>query len=300
MNWQPAKKQNDYVQTRNKNFSPPTVNQVLQNAQKMIGPISESPRLDAQVLLAKIMKNSRTWLVAHPKSRLGAQEDVQYRRLVARRAHGEPLPYILGTWEFFGRRFQINPSVLIPRAETEHLVEEALGLLRNNRSVQKVLEVGTGSGCIAVSLLLEMRSLGVVATDISLQALRTAAQNIVNHAIGDRIDLVQTDLFSGIRGQFDLVCANLPYIPRKVLNNLQVGRWEPRLALDGGEDGFIYLRRFIAEVAKVLAPGGSVVLEIGEGQDEEVRSMIHLGFPRAPVRISKDLAGHNRVVVFET
>ena len=293
------KKQNDYVHPRNKIIPSKTVSEVLGHAQQMIGKVSETPALDVQVLLAKIMNNSRTWVVAHSDSKLTAHEEKQFQQVIARRAHGEPLPYILGSWEFFGRRFRVNSSVLIPRAETEHLVEEALALLDASRGTQRVLELGTGSGCVAISLLLEMRNIHMIATDISSQALKTAAQNIKEFGVGDRIDLVQMDLFSGLHAQFDLICANLPYIPSNILDDLRVGRWEPRVALNGGENGLKVLRKFVTNVAQMLTPGGRVVLEIEESQDIEFQSMIHSEFPDSSLTIIKDLAGHNRIVVFE-
>ncbi len=261
--------------------------------------VSESPILDAQVLLADVMRKSRTWLLSHPDTQLDPDQMETYLAAIRRCSRGMPLPYILGWWEFYGRRFQVTEAVLIPRPETEHLVEAALDYLKDHTADSRVVDVGTGSGCIAVSLALEQPDLHVIATDISLDALKVAWQNAVLFEVAGRIHLVQADLIAPLTPPFDLVCANLPYIPTSTLELLEVGKKEPFEALDGGDDGLVILRRLLEDLPGKLSPTGRILLEIESTIGDEVLKLATMRFPNLTCRILKDLSGLDRILVVD-
>ena len=207
---------------------------------------------------------------------------------------GVPLPYILGHWDFFGRSFKITPDVLIPRPETELLVELALhSIVDQHQAV--IVDVGTGSGAIAVSLAAELPEANITALDYSLSALKVAQLNAKLHT-QYQIHFVQSDLLTPFRVQFDLICANLPYVPRERLNSLSVSRWEPRLALDGGESGLDVILKLLHQAQTRLAPGGKVLLEIESSLGENALTASRTVFPDAHTTCHKDLAGHDRVI----
>ena len=211
---------------------------------------------------------------------------------------GTALPHILGKWEFYGRTFQLSPAVLIPRPETERVVEAALELAGGMDTSPSILEVGTGSGCIAISLALELPAVELVATDLSRGALQIARLNAEAHGVSDRIGLVQADLLDGVAGRFDIVCANLPYVrTTEIVGPLTR---EPRLALDGGPDGLQLIRRMVRELPGRLAPGGGTVLEIDPRQAEQVVRLAQENLPGSTSVVLPDLAGRDRGVVIRT
>ncbi len=265
-------------------------------ARRTLAGISETPTLDTQLVLADLLGRSRSWVLAHPEFCLGPGEDRAFADALARLADGEPLPYVLGWWEFYGRRFLVTPAVLIPRPETELLVERALGAIRSDPRPEKVIEVGTGSGCVAVSLAAEVPGLKVIATDISGMALEVCRENAHRHGVGDQIDLVQADLLGPLSGPLDLILANLPYIPSPDLGSLSVSRREPGLALDGGADGLDFLRRILGQVRQAAVTGGVVLLEIGAGQGSTAIAAANSAFPSAAARVIPDLAGRDRLL----
>lgn len=266
--------------------------------------LSPTASLDAQVLLAHILGKTRAWVLAHPDAELGEEQVIQLEQASARLGTGEPLPYILGSWEFFGLEFAVTPDVLIPRPETELLVEHALSWLRARPERRRAADVGTGSGCIAIGLASQIPDLQVIATDISPSALWVAKQNTLRYGLEQRIHLVQANLFAGFRPaynmQFDLICANLPYIPERTLETLSVSQWEPRLALCGGDDGLDLIRRLLMEVPGNLSPGGMLLLEIEFSLGQAVVSLTRSVLPYASVSVLPDLAGHDRLVVCQT
>ena len=205
---------------------------------------SETPNLDAQWLLARVMERSSAWVLAHPEAALTSEHNAALEKMIARLEDGIPLPYVLGRWEFFGREFVVTPDVLIPRPETELLVERAIAWLQEHPDARHAADVGTGSGCIAVALAADIHDLQVVASDISAEALKIARQNAVNNGVEQRVEFRLCDLFPP-EAVFDLIIANLPYVPTQVLQALPIFGREPALALDGGTDGLAIIRRLL-------------------------------------------------------
>jgi release factor glutamine methyltransferase len=260
--------------------------------------------LEAQVLLAHALDRPRAWLLAHPETCLTDDLLVTLQAQLEKLAEGVPLPYLTGEQEFYGISFAVTPDVLIPRPETELLVETALAWLNarsKERRVQagRAADVGTGSGCIAAALALHVPSLTLVAADRSRAALRVAQLNLQRYSLLERVWLVQSNLLAPLHGTFDLICANLPYIPTTTLGPLPVARHEPRLALDGGPDGLRLVSDLLASAPRLLAPGGLILLEIEASQGESSAHLARTAFPGAKVDILPDLAGLDRLVRVE-
>ena len=262
---------------------------------------SESPRLDAQVLLLAVLREERTVLVSHPERELATQEEQLYNQYISERALGKPVSYITGMKEFMGLEFAVNKAVLIPRPETELLVEEAVRVL--NGKAMRVLDLCTGSGAIAVSIRHFVPQAEVTATDLSEEALKVARENAERLTAGG-IRFLQGDLFEAFSNLqapgselFNLIVSNPPYIPAKVIDGLMpdVKDFEPRLALDGGTDGLDIYRRLIPQAAEHLAPGGVLLLEIGFDQGETVPDLCRQA-GLGNIAVLKDLAGLDRVV----
>lgn len=268
-------------------------------AREILEEVSETAALDAQTLLAHIVGRPRAWLLAHPGDDLTDEQARALQAALERLQAGEPLPYILGHWEFYGLDFAVSPAVLIPRPETELLIERALIWLRMHPGQRQAVDVGCGSGCIAISLAVHIPDLHLTAVDISMSALHLAQANARRHAAAERIAWMQSDLLGALTGQFNLICANLPYIPESILPSLAVARYEPRLALDGGEDGLALIRCLLDQAAARLAPDGLALLEIEASQGEAVCALAQAAFPAAHVTVLPDLAGHMRLVVVE-
>jgi release factor glutamine methyltransferase len=224
--------------------------------------------------------------------------------LVERRAGGEPLTYILGEREFYARSFVVDRRVLVPRPETEELLAAALDFAaqrrRMGRSLENIVDVGTGSGVLAVSLACELREVHVIAVDCSADALAVADVNRRRHNVAARVSLVQSDLLAAIDLSADLVVANLPYVPTHEIERLQPEvRREPRQALDGGLEGFDEYRRFFPQAADRLGPIGGLYAEIGADQGDRALTLAKKSFPGRDVTVRKDLAGHDRLVVVQ-
>jgi release factor glutamine methyltransferase len=205
------------------------------------------------------------------------------------------LPYVLGSWEFYGLDFKITPDVLIPRPETELLVGKAIDWLRAHPGQRWGADVGTGSGCIAVTLAQQVEDLRLTASDISYAALRVAKFNAWRYELMDRIHFLQVDLLPPVSKAFDLICANLPYIPTATLRTLSVSKREPSIALDGGEDGLDLIKRLLEESRHKIAPGGSMLLEIEASQGSRGKELAEKLFPEGRAQVWADLAGHERL-----
>lgn len=266
---------------------------------------SDTSELDSQVLLAHILDKSRAWVVAHPEALLTKPQLISVKKAVTRLEVGEPLPYVLGQWEFFGLNLEITPDVLIPRPETELLVERAIKWLEGSPERRTIADIGTGSGCIAVSIARNIYNAKVIATDISLPALEVARRNARKHGVQKRIDFVQCDLLPPHPDplptdlHFDLICANLPYIPTSTLRALPIYGHEPTLALDGGVDGLDIVRRLLKIAPEWLAPNGIILLEIESSQGLAAVSLAYDTFDNAEIYLHQDLAGHDRLLSVE-
>lgn len=258
--------------------------------------VSDTPALDAQALLAHVTGKSVAWLLAHPEAILERASISFLEQAAALLAGGEPLPYVLGHREFYGLDFEVTSDVLIPRPETELLVEKALAWLVDHPAAQCVADVGTGSGCIGITVAVHVPHLTVVACDRSLLALQVACRNAFRHNVSTFVHCFQGDLLSAVRTQFDLVCANLPYIPTETLAFLPVAAHEPRLALDGGFDGLDTIRRLLADAPRLLAPDGLLLLEIEAGQGAAALSLAQQSFPADDIQLFQDLGGHDRII----
>jgi release factor glutamine methyltransferase len=265
----------------------------------------QNPRLNAELLLACSLNLSREGLYVHLHDPIGEEEKKALEEMINRRLSGEPLQYILGHQEFWSTDLRVDPRVLIPRADTEFLVEQALSILSKISSVKPptVLEIGTGSGAVAIALSREVRNVFLVATDISRKALRLARQNAKENTVLERIAFIHGDLFSPFRlfeerEPFDLILSNPPYIVRSEIGNLarEVKDFEPIVALDGGEDGFDFHRKIISRCPKYLRRGGWLLLEVGQGQAREVSEMLEKTGRFGPIERIQDLSGIERVL----
>jgi release factor glutamine methyltransferase len=276
------------------------VRQSQQSAKAATGVVDEQANqelfLSAQVLLAFIFGQTRAWVLAHPEAILDQGQLFHLNSLFQQLCQGVPLPYLTGKQEFFGLDFEVTRDVLIPRPETELLVEHALEWLRGHRHSRLAADVGTGSGCIAVSLAARLTYPYWLAVDRSWRALQVAHRNASRHAVTSRVQLLNADLLMPCIGPFDLVCANLPYIPHESLRFLPLLTNEPSLALDGGEDGLELIRRLFAGVQSWLAPGGVIFLEMQFDQGDKIARIAKYNLPAAQVTIHSDLAGKPRMV----
>jgi release factor glutamine methyltransferase len=252
----------------------PNVSEILKTAAEILqaSGINE-PRREANSLLAFALGKDKTFLIAHSDYKLSGEEEKRFLESLRRRANREPLQYITGRQEFYGLDFTVTPDVLIPRPETELIVENAIEILRDTRS-PVFCEVGTGSGCISVSILHEVKAAKAVSLDISAEALKIAALNAARHRVSDRIELKVSDVFSIFTNEkFDLIASNPPYIPFGEIENLQpeVRDFEPLTALTDDKDGLSIIEKIINESPRFLKSGGYLLMEIGFGQSEKAR-----------------------------
>ena len=276
------------------------VRNVLQEIHARLSPLSDSPTLDAQVLLAHTIGKTRTWIFAHPDAHISNEQKEYLQQSVDRLALGEPLPYVLGRWEFYGLDFTVTPDVLIPRPETEILVDKAKAWLFEHPSMRFAADIGTGSGCMAISLAVHIPDLVILASDISLPALKVTQQNMIQHNVTKQVFPVAADLFPPTQKRFDLICANLPYIPIKRLRKLEIFGREPDLALDGGTHGLDLIEEILHEAPEYLIEGGRMLLEIDSSQGLIIKNIARRVFPDANVDVMNDLTGDERLVSIQT
>ena len=274
---------------------PINLHQLRNRIQKsLIAKGDESSSNTSLILLSHALQQPKTWLLAHSEYEPTPDQIQFLQTLTDQYLKGVPLPYLLGEWEFFGRKFIVTPDVLIPRPETEHLVESALDYLQSIES-PLIVDVGTGSGAIAVSLAAECPSARVIAVDLSKPAL-TIAQRNARRLGQSQVDFLQTDLLSSLHTKFNLICANLPYIPSETLDTLEVARWEPRLALDGGISGLEDIRRLLIQARSRLSTPGALLMEIDASLGSESLSTAREILPQANCSLLKDLAGRDRII----
>jgi release factor glutamine methyltransferase len=264
-----------------------------------------SAPLAAELLLMHVLQRDRTWLYAHPEFELSPKDAAAYAQLIERRSGGVPTQYLTGRQEFWGLEFEIGPGVLIPRPETEHVIEVALERLGARRAeLLRIADVGTGSGCIAISLARELPRAEIVATDISPAALDYAQRNAARHRVSNRIQFLRADLLEAAieapgraENRFDLIVSNPPYVGRNDSTNLprEVREHEPAEALFAGDDGLEIYPVLIEQGARKLAPNGILVLELGYNGAQYVGSL--LSAPHwTDLRVTRDLAGIERVI----
>ena len=267
--------------------------------------------LAAELLLLHVLGRDRTWLYAHPEEQLSSADAERFFALIARRANGEPTQHLTGKQEFWGLEFEVTPDVLIPRPETEHVIEVALDrlALRELRAGRKqtltgeglqIADIGTGSGCIAIALAKELPCATIHATDISRAALAVAQRNAVRHNVADGVRFLETNILDGVPQLLDLIASNPPYIGRREAATLmrEVRDHEPEIALYGGEEGYELYADLITQSAAKLKPGGLLVLELGHNSLPAVQPLLD-----APiwtnVAVTNDLAGIPRVIAAE-
>lgn len=283
-----------------------------EGADRLAGAGSETPRLDAELLLGHAIGVGRTAVLAHPEAPVGPDAARRYRADLERRVAGEPVAYLRGIKEFYGLALQVDARALIPRPETERLVElaeqDARRRLGLGRTPVRIVDVGTGSGAIAVALAVGLRSFGaladvdILAVDISAEALDLARENAVVHAVADRLAFELADLLPARdpTGPFDLVLANLPYVRHEAMANLpRPTRYEPAIALDGGPDGLAIIGRLLDRLEEALDDGGVAFLEIGADQGHAIVDLAGDRVPGWRCTVEPDLAGLPRVARLE-
>lgn len=278
---------------------PDTPRELLRDAGKQLAALGiDTAALDARLLLQAASGLRHEEIVAGPEMLLAPDKVARFRAFVERRRGFEPVSRILGQREFFGRRFRVTPDVLDPRADTETLIEAVLGVAKGKGPL-RILDLGTGSGAIALSLLAEMPGATAVATDLSLAALEVAKDNALALGVAGRVSFVQANWFAGVEGRYDLIVSNPPYVPLGEIAGLapDVRGFDPARALDGGPDGLEAYRRIAGTAESHLTPDGHVFLEIGADQENRVNEVfLTQGF--VPESRHFDLGGHVRCLVF--
>jgi release factor glutamine methyltransferase len=280
-----------------------SIEQLLKEAKALFAQYGiDTPKLDAEILLARVLDKPRSYLMTWPEKMPGQEQAAQFHRWTARRAASEPVAYILGDQEFYGHLFQVSPAVLIPRPETEHLVEKALQWCRiAGLSAPKILDLCTGSGCVGLTLALELPQASVTLSDLSSEALAMATRNAVAHGLESRVCLLEGDLFQPLSpGEcFDLILANPPYVEESFRAEMQkdVLEYEPHMALFAEDDGLSIIGEIIAQAPKFLNQPGLVALEMGAGQSSRVRALWGPSWKNPG--IIQDLGGHCRIAYAE-
>ena len=276
----------------------PNISETLKKATDILqsAKIAE-PRRESVLLLAFALQKDKTFLIAHSDYQLTEIEENRFHEILARRAQHEPFQYITGIQEFYGLDFIVSPDVLIPRPETEMIVENALEILREKKTL-KFCEIGIGSGCISVSILHEIRTISAIGLDISASALEIAKLNAQKHTVLERLKLIISDVFSQLTTEkFDLIVSNPPYIPKSDISNLQleVSMFEPLNALTDDKDGLSIIEKIINESPKFLNSNGFLLMEIGYNQSSQVKEIFEQKIWQE-IDILPDLQGIQRMV----
>ncbi len=277
---------------------------LLKGARKLQARKIPSAQLDAEILLAFTLNKKREWLIAHSDDKIAAKDFQKYQRLILRRTKYEPVAYIIVKKEFYGLEFKVNKNVLIPRPETEILVEAVLKetepRIRNQKL--RIADIGAGSGNISVAIATKLKNqnakIKIYAGDISKNALKVAKQNAKKHKVASQIKFIQSDLFTNFPKniKFDIICANLPYLDNE-FKNLP---YEPEIALRGGKTGIEIYEKFFKQVKPYLKKDSKIFIEIGDQQAKSIKQIIKKQLPKTRIKILKDLAGQDRVAVIYT
>lgn len=280
----------------------PTILEILQESESRLKGV-DSPRLSAEVLVAEVLRCSRLTLVVDRERVVSSEQEERIRTLVTRRSSGEPLAYIIGNREFYGLDFHVTPDVLIPRPETEHIVEKLEELYPKNASL-RFADLGTGSGILAVTIAHLFRNATGVAVDLSAGALEVAKTNAAFHGVADRLEFIEGDFTQPLLepNTFDLIVSNPPYVPQQEYDeaSFEVTNFEPLSALVSGEDGLNHVRAMLPHVSSALKSGGQYLMEIGYQQGVAVKGIITNHFPEFEgVSILKDLSEHDRIVFLQ-
>jgi release factor glutamine methyltransferase len=255
----------------------------------------EDPFLESEVLLRCVLQVDRASFFLNIDEVLTPQKEIEYQQWIQRRLQGEPLAYIIHNREFYYLDFYVDTRVLIPRPETEMLVEQAIQFAQNH-PVSTIADIGTGSGAIAVSLSVHLPKVNILATDISASALEVARINCQKHNVDKRISLIQGDLLDALPEPVDVLISNLPYVTSSEVAQMPSAKFEPLLALDGGEDGLDQVFKLCRQLATKIKPGGCVLLELGLGQSQKVTELLKVLFPSSLIEVLPDLAGINRAI----
>ncbi|MBI5037920.1 MAG: peptide chain release factor N(5)-glutamine methyltransferase [Candidatus Kerfeldbacteria bacterium] len=280
-----------------------TIQRALLNAITTLRPVSTSANLDAEVLLAFVLHKSKTWLLTNPNHTITSAQAARFRSLIQQRKKGMPVAYLIGHKEFYGLDFVVTKSVLVPRPETELLVESVIHQARElekkiGAAKLRIADIGTGSGCIAISLAKYLPQSEIFASDISETALNIARKNATTHKLMSRITLLHGNLFSPYarvtkRKPLDIIVANLPYLHKEELANV---KHEPRTALYGGKMGIEVIDRLLSRATHYLAPHGAILLEIAPAQAGAIEYAAKQQFPGKTIQIIQDLSKRDRVI----
>jgi len=275
-----------------------TLAELLQSAQSRLAEAGcDTPRLDAELLISHALGYDRVWLYTHFKHHLTSEQIAMIEPLLQRREQREPVAYIIEKRDFYGLTFYVNPDVLVPRPETELLIETVLQFPKKPNSI---IDVGTGSGCIAIALAKALPQTTLTAIDISPQALTVAQQNANTHHVTKQITFQLGNLLTAVTKTVDLIVSNPPYINHHDLTYTlapEVEQYEPHLALAGGNDGLVLIQQLLQQAVTCLNPQGALLVEIGADQGEAVATLAQDFFPKARIKIKQDLSRQNRLLV---
>jgi len=282
-----------------------TLAEAINNAATLLSTAGiTNARLDAEVLLSHIILKDRVWLITHRDDVLDDNHQREFADVIQRRTRREPLQHIIGNQEFWGLEFIVSPDVLIPRPETEFIIEAALAIVQDRNTPVRIIDLCTGSGCIAVSLAKELTAARIIATDASEKALAVARENTRRHGVSEQIRFLPGDLFEpleelDIRGQIDIIVSNPPYVQAGDLSTLQpeVRDYEPEMALIAGPGGTEIAKRIIQLSPEYLKKNGALIMEMGLGQAEALTRMVEATGAYGDRELLKDLAGIERVIV---
>ena len=261
---------------------------------------SQTPVLDAQVLCSVLVDCDKSYLYAHSDKLLTKTQENQLEQYKIALSKNIPLPYIIGEWEFYGNTFIVTPDTLIPRPETEELVEHALTWLSSHPLANAAIDVGTGSGCIAITIALQAPHMQINAIDVSTKVLEIAKKNSIQHNVSNQVNIKQQNLLTNDTQKYDLICANLPYIPTETLNELEVAKHEPWLALDGGLSGLDLIKKLLTQAKNLVKDEFMVIFEIENRQGSAVLNLAKFHYPDAHTSILKDLSKNDRFLVVKS